>query len=120
MKILANLGKLANGRTALVIEDAYKPNFVIADGYDPSTKSWNGAGRYFDGNLTEFAKAITDANLAIGYDRMKQIAHDYITNDYEATECSYVYGVLTDWLGMEADEIRELGLEYIKDACSEE
>ena len=115
MKILANLGKLKDGRTALVIEDAYSPDYAIVANFDEGTQSWSSA-LYFDGNLTEFAKAITDANLVIGYDRMKQIAEEYISNDAEAAESSYVYDILTGTIGMDQAEMEELGLKWLCDA----
>ncbi len=116
MKILANLGKLKDGRTALVIEDAYKPNFVIVSGFDPATGTWSSGGKYFDGNLTAFCKEITDVNCVIGYERMKQIAQTYISNDAEAADSSYVYDVLTGTVGMDLDEMKELGFGWIHDA----
>ncbi len=60
MEILANLGKLSDGRTALIIKDAYNPNFVLAHNYDPDgeeNRKWTSA-RYFDGILTDFCREI--------------------------------------------------------------
>ena len=109
MEILANLGTLKDGRTALVVNDAYHPDYVIVSGYDPETKTWSG-GQYFDGDLTAFSKAITDINLEIGYDRMKEIVVEYVSNDLESADQAYVSDVLQSI--MNEDEIKDFGFDW--------
>ncbi len=71
MQILANLGKLADGRTALVIKDAYDPNYAIVSNFDdsmPMGEKWDGA-IYFDGNFEKFSKAVLEANTNERYNK---------------------------------------------------
>ncbi len=57
MEILANLGELKDGRTALIVRDAYPVDPVLATGYNATTQDW-AAAKYFDGNLVSFCRAI--------------------------------------------------------------
>lgn len=116
MKILANLGKLKDGRQALVIEDAYKPNYAIVSGFNAENGTWDSA-RYFDGDLTHFSREITNINMVVGYDRIMQIANDCIDHDTEGTESVYVYEFLRNHVGMNTEEFRELDLDWLLDEC---
>lgn len=88
MKILANLGTLKNGCTALVIEDAYHPNYIIASGFDdskPIGEKWN-AATYFDGNLIAFTNAIQEIELGLSVERAIEIIRQYVSDDLENAE----------------------------------
>ncbi len=85
MQILNEMGTLKDGRTVLLIKDAYNPNFVIVRGYNRETGTWD-SGTYCDGNLVALAKEILDAELPIGYDRMKSIAESALNTAIESDE----------------------------------
>ena len=117
MKVLAEIGTLNDGRTVLMIQDAYNPNYVVVSNYDREAQSWD-SGTYFDGNLTSLAEYITDVNKKIGYSRMEQIAKDYISQDIEARDdLSYVALDLEQV--MCEGEIRELGFDWVLDAAED-
>ena len=119
MKILANLGKLKDGRTALVIENAYHPDYVIVSGFDEKTGTWD-SGKYFDGNLTSFSREITNVNMTLGYDRLMGAFQSYVDNDYEAAcEKTYVRDAL-EMAGIDKDDADELGFSFIFDQEEEE
>ncbi len=67
MKILAKLGTLSDGRTALAIENHGFQDFVLARDYDESTGTW-ASGTYFSGSLKAFAEAVD----AIEFDKSIQ------------------------------------------------
>lgn len=53
---------LKDGRTAVVLKDAYDPDFAIVSGYDPKAaegQKWSG-GSYFDGDAKAFSNAVLD------------------------------------------------------------
>lgn len=51
----------------------------------------------------------------ITYERLKIILENYICNDLEDAEPSYVYEVLTDYCGCTDEEIKQLGFEDLID-----
>lgn len=51
----------------------------------------------------------------IGYERLKQILNDYISNDAECSEHAYVLDTLRNVCGCEDEEIREIGFGYLLD-----
>jgi hypothetical protein len=53
-------------------------------------------------------------------ERVIQILQDYVYNDSEATELSYVRDVLVNICGCDEAEMRELGFGYIFDATDED
>lgn len=53
-------------------------------------------------------------------ERVIQILQDYVYNDAEATELSYVREVLTGVCGCDEEEMRALGFGYIFDADEDE
>lgn len=55
----------------------------------------------------------------IPYERLEQILCDYISNDAEATEISYIRETLQDICGCSNEEIIELGFGYLLN-CEEE
>ena len=80
MNILANIGKLRDGRNIIVIEKANRLEYVVASGYDPDAKpgeQWS-SGTYLY-SLTDLACYITKVNLTIGYDRMGEIAENAVS-----------------------------------------
>lgn len=92
MKILANLGTLKNGCTALVIEDAYHPNYIIASGFDdskPIGEKWN-AATYFDGNLIAFTNAIQEIELGLNAERAIEIIREYVSDDFENADPAFI------------------------------
>jgi hypothetical protein len=93
MKVIANLGKLDDQRTALIIDNEYFPYYIV-NGYNGETEGdnlWAWTVQYYD-KLTDFAKAITCYDKSgIGWHRMCEIASkviDKIIEDdaYEAEE----------------------------------
>lgn len=56
----------------------------------------------------------------IPYERLKQILCNYISNDAEAIELSYVRDILRDVCGCDDDEIIELGFSYLLDCADED
>ena len=72
MKILANMGRLKDGRTALVIQDAYNPNYILARGYDPEKEAWDSAV-YFDGNLESFIDKVLETQKGISFSSLKSM-----------------------------------------------
>ena len=80
MKVLANLGKLKDGRNVLFLEARYQP-YVIVRNYNPDApegQQWD-SGLYLN-TLNQLAKAITAIENTIGYDRMSEIASKAIDN----------------------------------------
>lgn len=76
MKIIANLGKLDDQRTALIIDNKIFP-FYIVNGWNGEMEGddlWAWTVGYYD-NVFKFAKAITNySEEGIGWDRMSEIA----------------------------------------------
>lgn len=107
MKIIKDLGKLKDGRNALVIEDAFKPNYAIVGNFDGEQWSY---GRYFDGDLTAFAKAIIAINCDISYERMSEIADKAIYGLIEDDEQEAFY-YMEDEIEMDRNEMMFFGLE---------
>ncbi len=109
MKILANLGTLKNGCTALVLEDAYHPDYAIVSGFDdsrPMGEKWN-AGTYFDGNLVAFTNAIQEIELGISADRAISVIREYVSDDFDNADPTFVRDKLETC--MSEDEIAACG-----------
>ena len=111
MKIIANLGKLDEQRTALVIDNKVTP-YCIANGYNGETEGdnlWACATGYYS-DIFAFAKAITNyGKEGIGWYRMDEIAtkaiDKLIENDsYEAEE------FLREELDLDDDEVEYFGI----------
>ncbi len=112
MKVIANLGKLDERRTALIIDNKVTP-YCIANGYNGETEGdnlWACATGYYS-NIFVFAKAITnyDKEGVIGFYRMDEIASKtidkLIENDpYEAEE------FLREELDLDDDEVEYFGI----------
>ncbi len=66
MEILAKAKPLRDGRTPLVIRDAYNPNFAVVSNYDAETGSWS-AGKYFDGELASFADYVLGVQRGLSW-----------------------------------------------------
>ena len=100
MKVLFNLGKLDENRTALIIDNKYFPYYIVS-GYNGETEGdnlWDWTVQYYD-KLMDFAKAITCYDKSgIGWWRMDEIASKAIDG---LVECDY-YGA-EDWLREEVD-----------------
>lgn len=61
MKLLANMGELKNGKTALLIEKGGRLEYLLASGFDDSKEmgdKWASAEYYY--NITSFSKAISE------------------------------------------------------------
>lgn len=93
MKVIANLGKLNDQHTALIIDNEYFPYYIV-NGYNGKTEGgdlWAWTVAYYD-KLMDFAKAITNYDKSgIGWYRMSEIASmaiDGLVKDdpYEARE----------------------------------
>ena len=111
MKVIANLGKLDEQRTALIIDNDIFP-FYIVNGYNGETEGdnlWGWTVGYYD-NVIVFAKAITNyGKEGIGWYRMDEIASKaidkLIENDpYEAEE------FLREELDLDDDEVEYFGI----------
>lgn len=100
MKVIANLGKIDDRHTALIIDNEHFPYYIV-NGYNGNTEGddlWVNTTKYFD-NLFDFARAITNYTEGkIGYDRLDEIASKAIDGLIEAD----VYGA-EDWLREEVD-----------------
>ena len=77
MKVIANLGKLDEQRTALVIDNPVFPYYIV-NGYNGKIEGddlWAWTTGYYS-NIFAFAKAITnyDKEGVIGFYRMSEIA----------------------------------------------
>lgn len=83
MKIVANLGKLTEGKTLILIEKAGRYEYVICRNFDPETESWASGEYYYD--LESLAKGILYYTQPVNYDRMSEIAtvalHGLVDND---------------------------------------
>ena len=82
MRVIADLGKLRDGRNVLVLEKANEIEYVIARNYNPDAREgeqWdNGLYIY---NLTSLSSTISNINHTVGVSRMEEIATealDYI------------------------------------------
>ena len=111
MEILANLGKLKDGSTALVLKDAYNPNYAIVRNYDESAplgQKWS-SGTYFDGNLLSFINAVQKIEVGMSLDDARDYFREYISDDYD----NYDENEITDKLSgiMGKDEIEALGFD---------
>lgn len=107
MEILANLGKLKDGHTILVLYKAKRIEFVLATGFDEKTNTW-GSGTYLY-TIEDLARAILNANRTIGYDRMCEIASkaiDGLKEDDEAEALEYC----KNEIDMDEDECKWFGL----------
>ena len=85
MKVIANLGKLDENRTALIIDNKYFPYYIVS-GYNGETEGdnlWDWTVQYYD-KLMDFAKAITCYDKSgIGWWRMDEIASKAIDGLFE-------------------------------------
>lgn len=85
MKVLFNLGKLDENRTALIIDNKYFPYYIVS-GYNGETEGdnlWDWTVQYYD-KLMDFAKAITCYDKSgIGWWRMDEIASKAIDGLFE-------------------------------------
>ena len=76
IKVIANLGKLDEERTALIIDNTYFPYYIVNgwNGEMEGDNLWAWTVSYFD-NIMDFAKEITAYGTEkIGYKRMSDIA----------------------------------------------
>lgn len=74
MRVLANLGKLKDGREVLFIDDSIQP-FVVARNYNPAEREgqqWDN-GIYF-GSLDTLGSYVLGIERGITYNRMSEIA----------------------------------------------
>ena len=100
MKVIANLGKLDENRTALIIDNKYFPYYIVSgdNGETEGDNLWDWTVQYYD-KLMDFAKAITCYDKSgIGWWRMDEIASKVIDGLIEADH----YGA-EDWLREEVD-----------------
>lgn len=85
MKVIANLGKLDENRTALIIDNKYFPYYIVS-GYNGEIEGdnlWDWTVQYYD-KLMDFAKAITCYDKSgIGWWRMDEIASKAIDGLFE-------------------------------------
>lgn len=85
MKVLFNLGKLDENKTALIIDNKYFPYYIVS-GYNGETEGdnlWDWTVQYYD-KLMDFAKAITCYDKSgIGWWRMDEIASKAIDGLFE-------------------------------------
>lgn len=75
MRVIADLGKLRDGRNVLVLKKANKIEYVVARNYNPDAREgeqWDN-GLYFN-DLTNLSDAISYINHVVGWDRMEEIA----------------------------------------------
>ena len=66
------------------------------------------------------AKSEEEPKPAMTVERAMQIAREYIENDLEGAELSYVRDVLVNMIGIEKEEAEEMGIGYIFDEDEEE
>ena len=90
MKILTNLGNLKDGRTALVIKDAYNPNYAIVRyaivrGYNPDKAEWDSA-TYFGGNLMSFIDEVLEIEKGISFSSLKSMFEQEIEDVDDVSE----------------------------------
>lgn len=105
MKIIANLGKLDDQRTALIIDNKIFP-FYIVNGWNGEMEGdnlWAWTVGYYD-NVIEFAKAITNYSNDIGWSRLDEIASKAIDHIIE-TDVDDAEEFLRDELDLEEDEV---------------
>lgn len=111
MKVIANLGKLDEQRTALIIDNEYYPYYIV-NGYNGETEGdnlWSWTVGYYD-NIFSFAKAITNySKEKIGWYRMDEIATKTIDklieeDPYEAEE------FLREELELDDNEVEYFGM----------
>jgi len=109
MKILADLGKLKNGRNVIVIQKADRIEYVLAEAYDPNgpeNSKWSSGTYLYD--LESLAKAILYYNMPIGYDRMTEIASKAIDGLREDDETeAQIY--CEEEIEMDSDELEYFG-----------
>lgn len=87
MKVLADLGKLNDGRNVLVLQKADRIEYVLASGYDPSRpegSQWDHGTYLYD--LTSLADVVTYTNMPIGYGRLAEIASKAIDGIEDAKQ----------------------------------
>lgn len=63
MKVLVDLGKIADGRDALIIKDGSMIKYVLCHGYDPTEpegQQWYWGSYYH--NFASFAADVTEVN----------------------------------------------------------
>lgn len=85
MKVIANLGKLNNLYTALIIDNPHFPYYIV-NGYNGKTEGndlWVATAHYYS-NIFDFAKGITDYNKdGLGYHRLDEIASKALDKVFE-------------------------------------
>ena len=111
MQILGEIGTLKDGRTILMVKDAYNPNYVIARNYDREMGCWDSA-TYCDGSLVSLAKNILESELTVGYDRLKDMFQNYVNNDVDAADPEYVRNML-EQVGVDDENVDDLGFGWL-------
>ena len=112
MKILANLGKLNNGKTVLVTQKADRIEYILATNFDPEKEVWGHGDYLYD--IEDLARAVLFANKTIGYDRMTEIASkaiDGLREDDEDEAQEYCRNEIE----MDDEELEFFGLEASDD-----
>lgn len=88
MRVIANLGKLSDLYTALIIDNPYFPYYIV-NGYNGEIEGdnlWAATANYYS-NIFDFAKAITGYEKdGIGYHRLDEIASKAIDGLFEFDE----------------------------------
>lgn len=93
MKVIADLGKLRDGRNVLVLKKANRIEYVVARNYNPDAREgqqWD-SGLYIY-NLTSLASTISNINHTVGVSRMDEIATralDYIDSTGQLEDFLY-------------------------------
>lgn len=117
MRVIANLGKLDDQRTALIIDNEAFPFFIV-NGYNGETEGdnlWAWTVGYYD-DIFKFAKAITNyCKEGVGWYRLDEIAakaidglieddpyeaEEYLRNEIEITYEEAVYFGIGETLDM--------------------
>lgn len=112
MKVIANLGKLDDQRTALIIDNEVFPYYIV-NGYNGETEGdnlWAWTVSYYD-KIMDFAKAITNYDKSgIGWYRMSEIASKAIDGLIEDDEYEAKY-YLRKEIELEPEEADYFGIE---------
>ena len=80
MKVLANCGKLNNGRHAIIIEKGGHNEYITCSDYDqtlPVGSQWNHGSYTY--SLPGFMNLISMENTDVTYDRFKEIAESALS-----------------------------------------
>ena len=112
MKVIANLGKLNDRHTALIIDNKLYPYYIVA-GYNGKTEGndlWD-ATAYYTSNIFDFAKQITNyQTMNIGWNRLIEIADKAIQGLFE-DDIDSAREYITDVIEMDEDEIAYFDLQ---------